>query len=358
MATAENAGAMLGEVLAAALKQQRQGGSPAAAAAAAAGTAAQEADAQLPFVEQLPPLEEVVPQEVWQPEGARSSASKQAASASSAPEVVPAQFVESQRLQQQREPVRPAAADVPLDAIDLIAAGGSLVGADPQLGRGQEEQGLEYDSEEVLAAARAALGLDSAELQRLVDDAAAKAAQAMSVPFMSSTSDAGSPAPAGAATSASKPATSSGSRKPWEAASAAPESPAAPTSGRIAQAASKGFAPAQQVSRKQAKAMRKGRAPGNSGSSERDGREGKAAAAGSSNAGQAPGGNAADASQAESPAAEPPQSSSTAPGGTTLPPVEQFVLSKAQLKMVTEKHGLDFEELLTGLQERGIPLSD
>ena len=104
--------------------------------------------------------------------------------------------------------------------------------------------------------------------------------------------------------------------------------------------------------------MRKGRAPGNSGSSERDGREGKAAAAGSSNAGQAPGGDAADASQAESPAAEPPQSSSTAPGGTTLPPVEQFVLSKAQLKMVTEKHGLDFEELLTGLQERGIPLSD
>jgi hypothetical protein len=273
--------------------------------------------------------------------------------------VVPAQFVESQRLQQQREPERPAAAaDVPLDAIDLIAAGGSLDGADPRLGREQdeEEQGLEYDSEEVLAAARAALGLDSVELQRLVDDAAAKAAQAMSVPFMSSNSDT---APAGTATSAYKPTTSSGSRKPWEAASPAPDSPAAPTHGGVTQAASKGFAPpAQQVSRKQAKAMRKEGPPSSSGSPERDGRAGKAAAAGSSTAGSALGVDAAAASQVESPEAEPPQSSSTAPGGTTLPPVEQFVLSKAQLKTVTEKHGLDFEELLTGLQERGIPLSD
>ena len=68
----------------------------------------------------------------------------------------------------------------------------------------------------------------------------------------------------------------------------------------------------------------------------------------------------ADAPAAGAPGADSSSSSSTGPPpeGTTLPPVDQFVLSKAQLKFVTEKHGLDFEELLTGLQGRGIPLSD
>lgn len=45
-------------------------------------------------------------------------------------------------------------------------------------------------------------------------------------------------------------------------------------------------------------------------------------------------------------------------GGATLPPVDQFVLSASQLKAVTEKHGLDYEELLAGLEQRGIKLVD
>ncbi|KAL4422471.1 hypothetical protein ABPG75_008668 [Micractinium tetrahymenae] len=41
-----------------------------------------------------------------------------------------------------------------------------------------------------------------------------------------------------------------------------------------------------------------------------------------------------------------------------IPPVDAFVLSKEQLRGVAERHGLDFEEMLRGLEERDIGLAD
>ncbi|EFN60130.1 hypothetical protein CHLNCDRAFT_133513 [Chlorella variabilis] len=243
----------------------------------------QEAEVDLPvsFVDELPPLQALVP-EVWQPAEADSKAETAGVTGS---EVVQAEFFEAPRHRPEEDDDCPAAraastaaaqeaVEVPLDIIDSIVADSERSVVDLPLD--------EMDSEELLAAARAAMGLDEAELQKLVDDAAVQTASALNVPFVS-----------GRAGSAVGPSSSGVSRKPWE-------TPGASQAKQPGTQQHKGFG--STPLRIGLKAHSK---TGNETGSK----------AGSSN-------------------------------------------GSSSLKAVTEKHGLDFEELLRGLSERGIPLSD
>ena len=358
-ATRGNAGAPLGDVLAAALRDwRRSGGSASAAAELADGNAAA---AGVPFVDALPPVEEVVPEALLQPGSSAPDGSgeqqqqQQQPAYSNGPEVLEAEFEE-------RPPEQPADAatapqldaGVPLDLIDALASGVDPVAPSTSSACATPRPWGDEDADEALLAARAALGLDSADLQRLVDEAAAKAAQQLNVPFVEdrpaaadSGSQSGTAANAAAANAARK-ATASGSRKPWEAAAAqaTPGGSSASTDpgASASSAASKqGFGRGPAVatpSRKAAKAAAKRRSAAS---------------------------KLADSAAAAAPApaeqqAEPQQAQQAQRAGEeearVLPPVDQFVLSKSQLRQVTEKHGLNFEEVLTGLAERGIPMAD
>ena len=339
LSTPQLASAAVGDVLAAALKQHRRGpggGTPGGAPAAPQPTS-------IPFVERLPPLQQVVPAEVWQPDRGGQQGQQQQqqqqqgapGSNSSGPEVVIAEFSSSS-----------AEPPPPLSLIDDISdaasrqgskgVGGGVqpnerLGGLPPSGDGSDDKDEEEeDSEQLLAAACAALGLDSEELQRLVDDAAAKAAAAMSVPFVAGrdqpASDVSGSTP-GPSIGGSASSTGS-SRKPWESA-------AEPVAGGGGAAGFKGFA-ASSAKRKTGTA-----APASS--------HAKKPAAPASTPASTP------EVEGELPSVD---DAGAGGGGVTLPDVEQFILSKSQLKAVTEKHGLDFQELLDGLKERGIPLVD
>ena len=315
-ATPDNVGQVLGEVLAGALRAHRQAGGRSAAAQATDAPAAAEAEADLPvaFVEELPPVTSVVPEDVWQP-GSGLDTSELASRSGS--DFVRAEYSE---LPPQPETgvqanaaaphVAAAAAPsvlgqdtVPLDIIDSIAAGAGS-GADPQLD--------DMEGDELLAAARAALGLDQAALQQLVDNAAAEAAAAMSVPFVASNGS------------------RDGSRKPWEAQTVDEGGPTAQPSS----------SPARQA---KDKAGGKARARKRKGARKASGSVTPAAAN--------------EQQRAAAVEGAPPGTAGITPKATEVP-VESFILSKSQLKEVTEKHGLDFQELMRGLSERGIPLSD
>ena len=330
LSTPQLASTAVGDVLAAALKQRRRSGS------ALGGAPAALQPLSIPFVESLPPVQQVIPAEVWQPSSGRQQEQQeqqeqqqqQAPGSNSSGglggEVVIAEFSSS------AEPLPLSLIDDISNAVTRQGSAGSVppnerLGGSPPSGGGSTEK-EEEDSEQLLAAARAALGLDSEELQRLVDEAAAKAAAAMSVPFV-----AGRDQPAADASSSTPGpsvggrVSSTGSRKPWETAESA--------AGGGSAAGFKGFAASPKR------------------------RMGTAAPA-SSNAADKPAVPASMPPRTPEVEGELPSMDEAGTGGATLPDVEQFILSKSQLKAVTEKHGLDFQELLDGLQERGIPLVD
>ncbi|PRW60368.1 hypothetical protein C2E21_1188 [Chlorella sorokiniana] len=423
-ATPENLGAPLGEVLAAGLKLWRQssggsGGGAAATGAAAAGTAgggaaaaaaeaaASDAAEGVQFIGELPPLEELLAQPAGQADasaesssgGSSASSSKADAAASSssagaatsassssvakarqlsmsaAPEVVQAEFRERPAAAAAaEEDVQEEEGGVPLDLIDAIATGseprGPPAATAAQATSAAPAEEASMSSEELLAAARAALGLGSADLQRLVDETAAKAAPATGVPFVpggdaagSSSASSGFPGAASpaAAAAAAAPAPSvrpappkgsgSSSPKPWETAAGA-----AAVSGASAAAgtASKGFGRPAPPSRKAAKAARRtaGSSSGNSAAV-----AGQPAAAAQAAPGTSQGAAAADARQQPEQGGQQ-QGEQQPEEGRVLPPTDQFVLSRAQLKEVTAQHGLDYEQLLAGLKQRGIELTD
>lgn len=358
--------AVLGEVLAAALKAHRQGrpsSSRAASTLAAESPAAavqQEAEVDLPvsFVDELPPLQALVP-EVWQPAEADSKAETAGVTGS---EVVQAEFFEAPRHRPEEDDDCPAAraastaaaqeaVEVPLDIIDSIVADSERSVVDLPLD--------EMDSEELLAAARAAMGLDEAELQKLVDDAAVQTASALNVPFVS-----------GRAGSAVGPSSSGVSRKPWE-------TPGASQAKQPGTQQHKGFGstPLRIGLKAHSKTGNETGSKAGSSNGSSSVRRGTAGASSqdrnsSNSASPPPAATQRRNSAAKAPGATPATASHSMGGddsvarpggkseGTIIPPVESFVLSKSQLKAVTEKHGLDFEELLRGLSERGIPLSD
>jgi hypothetical protein len=352
LATPANCGAPLGQLLADALREHRQGRSVVAAAAA---TEEDHPELPVPFVEELPPVEAVLPAEVLQPAAAAAGGAGSGGGGGGA-EVVQAEFSEvAAAAPQQAEGVReqplrqpeqvpvtapasgPASASaaaapageaeaVPLDLIDSIV-------------EGREAEELDsMDSEELLAAARQALGLDDGRLQRMVDDAAAAAAAALNVPFVPGEQPAGQePAAAG---QAAAEAGSSGGAMPWN--SAASQQPAP------AQQRPRGFAAASGAKRAAPKAKAGGRAP----------RKGAAQAAGGAAASPAADAAAQAAPAAAAASAPPPPEEQAPDNERPIPPVERFILSRAQLKAVTDQHGLDFEEILAGLASKGIQLAD
>ncbi|PSC74032.1 S-acyltransferase 11 isoform B [Micractinium conductrix] len=387
VATPANLAAPLGQVLADALKLWRQA-LPAASSSTgapsgdgAAEAAAARAAPDVPFVEELPPLEEVLPAEVWQPQRpAQRQRQQQQQAGGGVAEVLQAEFSEAG----------------PLDIIDAIATS-----AEPRVfGRGRrggaaggpagadDDDGDDDDA--ALAEARMAMGLDAEEARRLVDGAAAKAAEAAGVRFEgggNGASGGGGAAAPPARNPASRRGPSSGSRKPWEAPAAAQAAqPAAGATGRAgagaAQAASqapaaptKGFGGSSGARSSKGKAGKKGSrlardagvAGGAAAAAAAGGQEGAPAAQPpQAAAAEAPAAAAVAAAEAEAPAAaaaeEPPVGEPAAavppPEPRPIPGPEAFVLSREQLKGVAERHGLDFGELLSGLQQRGITLSD
>ncbi|KAL4436074.1 hypothetical protein ABPG77_005522 [Micractinium sp. CCAP 211/92] len=462
LAAPDNLAAPLGSVLAVALKAWRArpaasygggssgGAAPAAAAPAAqpeparepaAAAAAGPAEPAPPFVDALPPVEAVIPEEVWQPEEGstgRGSASWRRAGGGARQDVVQAEFTESTPAQhpaQQAQQAPPAAVagaqtgagrvpeDVPLDLIDAIAAGVEPAGA----GAFSQEEAAE------LAAAAEAMGLGSAQLQQLVDGVAAKAAEAMQVPFVADAghggADSGGATAAGGSggstgggssmqSEASKP--SGSTRKPWETGSAtAGGATAAPrtAAGSSAASSSRGFGasavPTGKGARKDARRSARGSGAGlqdrlaelkTAATGEREPPAAAAAAAAAADAGSwssnaslrdrlaelkaaakaeppSPAAAASPAAADPTAAQQPAQSRTAAPGAKPsagdagsnaapsadaepgdssrpIPPVDAFVLSKEQLRGVAERHGLDFEEMLRGLAERGIGLAD
>jgi hypothetical protein len=404
VATPDNWDMRLGELLADALKTWRQqGGSAGAAATAAAAAAgagagaegqqqqqeedeeeeeeeslvAAEAELGVEFVDDLPPLESVVPAEVWNPESTARSGSGGGSRDSN---VVQAEFSESPQRQERGSAAASTGQQVPVEAVGADASAATGREQWPVNAAEEEEEEEEMDSEELLAAAKAAMGLDDAKLQQLVDDAAVKAAAAFNIPFVpggfQAAADEARPAPPPqeqAPAAAAAPSTSTRGPMPWDPPTAAKAKPA--RTAAAVPAPKRGFAPSSTAK----KSVRKGKGGSKAAGTKAAAPLAPAAAASAtpakSQAAEPSTGSAeaaATRAAADEGAAEPrsgavPESpppaadnaeSAIPDNDRPIPSTDQFILSKAQLMKLSEKHNINFAELEEGLASKGIKLAE